>query len=62
MYIIFQGFEDCRLLNQLILEHKNMSDALKEFSAIRNKDAEAICDLAMYNYLEVRSRFNHKAF
>ena len=26
---------------------------LEEYSRTRNKDAEAICDLSMYNYLEV---------
>jgi kynurenine 3-monooxygenase len=51
---MLQGFEDCRLLDQLIQKYGVMSVALKEFSAMRNKDAEAICDLAMYNYLEVR--------
>lgn len=28
---------------------------LEEYSRTRNKDAEAICDLSMYNYLEVIS-------
>ena len=27
--------------------------ALAEYSRIRSQDAEAICDLAMYNYIEV---------
>lgn len=27
--------------------------AFAEYSETRNKDAEAICDLAMYNYIEV---------
>lgn len=26
---------------------------LEEYSRTRNRDAEAICDLSMYNYLEV---------
>jgi kynurenine 3-monooxygenase len=54
---MLQGFEDCRLLDQLIKKYGVISAALKEFSAIRNMDAEAICDLAMYNYLEVRPRY-----
>jgi kynurenine 3-monooxygenase len=53
LYIIFQGFEDCRLLDQLMLKYEDISVAFKEFSFMRNRDAEAICDLAMYNYLEV---------
>jgi hypothetical protein len=51
--ITLQGFEDCRLLNQMLRKYNDISVVLKEFSAIRNTDAEAICDLAMYNYLEV---------
>jgi len=30
------------------------SRVLIEFSKRRNPDAEAICDLAMYNYVEVK--------
>jgi hypothetical protein len=51
---MFQGFEDCRLLDELMLKYEDISVVLKEFSAVRNRDAEAICDLAMYNYLEVK--------
>ncbi|XP_069688959.1 kynurenine 3-monooxygenase isoform X2 [Periplaneta americana] len=51
------GFEDCRLLDELLLVHNyNLSTVLQEFSASRQRDAEAICDLAMYNYLEIISR------
>ncbi|PNF20346.1 Kynurenine 3-monooxygenase [Cryptotermes secundus] len=56
------GFEDCRLLDQLILKYEDMPVALKEFSAVRNRDAEAICDLAMYNYLEMRDLVNRRSF
>lgn len=58
---MLQGFEDCRLLDQLILKYEDISVALKEFSAVRNRDAEAICDLAMYNYLEVRPQSTHNS-
>jgi hypothetical protein len=60
--ITLQGFEDCRLLDQLLLKYKDISVVLKEFSAIRNTDAEAVCDLAMYNYLEVILYANQKVF
>jgi hypothetical protein len=53
---MLQGFEDCRLLDRLMVQYNfNLPIVLQEFSSMRNKDAEAICDLAMYNYLEVRS-------
>lgn len=29
---------------------------LPEFSKLRCEDAHAICDLAMYNYIEVKNR------
>ena len=34
-------------------EHSDLGTALEEYSRIRNPDAEAMCDLAMYNYVEV---------
>ena len=30
--------------------------AFEEYSKHRNPDAEAMCDLAMYNYIEVRKK------
>ena len=30
--------------------------ALPEYSRVRNKDVEAMCDLAMYNYIEVTAQ------
>lgn len=48
------GFEDCSLLSEIIdRNHTHFHAALKEFSDSRCEDAEAICDLAMYNYVEV---------
>jgi len=49
-----QGFEDCRLLDAVLLKNEfKIGPALEEFSATRRPDAEAICNLAMYNYVEV---------
>ena len=31
----------------------DISKALEDYSQHRNPDAEAMCDLAMYNYIEV---------
>ncbi|XP_063243717.1 kynurenine 3-monooxygenase [Bacillus rossius redtenbacheri] len=57
------GFEDCRLLNQLMARHRdNMALVLKEFSETRSGDAAAICDLAIYNYVEMRDLVNKKSF
>ena len=32
---------------------EDISKALEDYSKMRNPDAEAMCDLAMYNYIEV---------
>ncbi|KAK7870121.1 hypothetical protein R5R35_011096 [Gryllus longicercus] len=47
------GFEDCLILDGL-LEKFPPEAALNEFSRTRVPDAHAICDLAMYNYVEMR--------
>jgi len=53
------GFEDCRILFELFLKTSHQkqftSDIIESFSSIRYNDAAAICDLAMYNYIEMRS-------
>uniref|UniRef100_A0A1B6DBJ4 FAD-binding domain-containing protein n=1 Tax=Clastoptera arizonana TaxID=38151 RepID=A0A1B6DBJ4_9HEMI len=49
------GFEDCRLLDELLTKFNwNLTIALNEFSTTRNPNAQAICDLAIYNYIEMR--------
>lgn len=55
MYIcVLKGFEDCSILNQLLNEYNhNLKTVVKMFSSKRTEDAEAISDLAFYNYIEV---------
>lgn len=49
------GFEDCILLDKLLEKHRNsIQEAIGEFSIARVDDAQAISDLAMYNYVEMR--------
>ena len=47
------GMEDCLVLNDSMNRHADLGEALEEYSKHRNPDAEAMCDLAMYNYIEV---------
>lgn len=48
------GFEDCTVLNNILKKYPNEIEcALAEFSEVRRDDLHAICDLAMYNYVEV---------
>merc|ERR1711874_251219 len=40
----------------------SLEGALADYSETRNPDAEAMCDLAMYNYIEMRDLVNKKSF
>jgi len=56
------GMEDCLVLNDKIDSNSSLKVALEEYSKHRNPDAEAMCDLAMYNYIEMRDLVNKKSF
>lgn len=48
------GMEDCSLLFSIISQTGiTLDKALLQFTESRWRDAHAICDLAMYNYVEV---------
>lgn len=49
------GFEDCRVLNDLLDTHKdNWDDALAAFQELRKPDTDAIAQLALDNFIEMR--------
>lgn len=49
------GFEGCRVLNELLDQyHDDMGQALPAFSEIRKPDGDAISDLALRNFIEMR--------
>jgi kynurenine 3-monooxygenase len=51
------GFEDCVVLNELIEKHKEDWPAiLKEYEALRKPDGDAIADLAIANFIEMRDK------
>jgi hypothetical protein len=53
-YLNFKGFEDCTILNKLLEEYDHdLKTVIKTFTSRRIQDAEAISDLALYNYIEV---------
>ncbi|KAK0046996.1 kynurenine 3-monooxygenase [Biomphalaria pfeifferi] len=57
------GMEDCIILNELLdLYNNDFSKVLPAYTNKRNPDAKAICDLAMYNYIEMRSKVNTTSF
>jgi kynurenine 3-monooxygenase len=49
------GFEDCRILNDLLTKHSdNWENVLPEFQQLRKPDADAIAQLALDNFVEMR--------
>ncbi|GIX84508.1 kynurenine 3-monooxygenase [Caerostris extrusa] len=57
------GFEDCELLSELLEAYCfDLKKILPAFTERRYKDAEAICDLALYNYTEMRHLVTSKKF
>jgi kynurenine 3-monooxygenase len=49
------GFEDCRILNQIITKHKNnWTKVFPEFQKKRKENADAIAELALLNFIEMR--------
>lgn len=51
------GFEDCVVLNELIDKHKeNWPVILEEYQTLRKPDADAIADLAIMNFIEMRDK------
>jgi len=57
------GFEDCSVLNALIDKHaENWELVLKEFQHLRKPDADAIAELALNNFVEMRDKVADKQF
>ncbi|MCU0432476.1 MAG: FAD-dependent monooxygenase [Bacteroidia bacterium] len=51
------GFEDCVVLNELIDKHaENWPDILAEYQHLRKPDGDAVADLALANFIEMRDK------
>jgi kynurenine 3-monooxygenase len=51
------GFEDCRILDELIEKNDNdWSAILQQYQQLRKPDGDAIADLAVNNFTEMRDR------
>jgi kynurenine 3-monooxygenase len=51
------GFEDCVVLNDLINKHnEDWNKILPEYQSLRKPDADAIADLAIMNFVEMRDK------
>ncbi len=57
------GFEDCRILNQLLDQHNdNWDSVLPVFQQQRKPDGDAIAHLALNNFIEMRDLVADKEF
>lgn len=57
------GFEDCRMLNGLIDKHNdNWHLILDEYQHLRKPDADAIAELALNNFVEMRDKVGDPKF
>ncbi|MCP9753265.1 NAD(P)/FAD-dependent oxidoreductase [Ferruginibacter sp. HRS2-29] len=57
------GFEDCSVLNELIDKHKeDWQKILNEYQELRKPDADAIADLALANFVEMRDKVGDATF
>jgi kynurenine 3-monooxygenase len=57
------GFEDCRILNGLIDKHSDdWSLILQEYQTLRKPDADAIAELALNNFVEMRDKVGDPKF
>ena len=48
------GFEDCRVLDQLLASHAAPAAALAEFERVRRPNTDAIAAMTLENYVEMR--------
>ncbi len=57
------GFEDCRILNGLIDTHReDWAKILPAYEQLRKPDGDAIADLALNNFIEMRDKVNDPVF
>ncbi|MDB9963786.1 FAD-dependent monooxygenase [Vicingaceae bacterium] len=57
------GFEDCTVFNQIFeLNNRNWEKSFKAFSDTRKKDADAISNLALQNFIEMRDLVADESF
>ncbi|MBK8522355.1 MAG: FAD-dependent monooxygenase [Chitinophagaceae bacterium] len=57
------GFEDCSVLNSLIEKHHdNWAEILPAYQTLRKPDGDAIADLALNNFIEMRDKVADPTF
>lgn len=57
------GFEDCRVLNELLTtHHEDWTAAMHSFQQVRKPDADAVARLALDNFIEMRDLVGDENF
>ncbi len=56
------GFEDCVVLDACLRGHARWEDVFPEFSALRKPHADAIADMAVENFIEMRDSTGNPRF
>ena len=56
------GFEDCRVFDEILEKSGDLNEAFESFSNTRKPDADAISDLAMHNFIEMRDHTGQPDF
>ena len=57
------GFEDCTVLNDLMIKHEeNWENVFKEYNETRKRDGDALQDLSLDNYYEMRDHVADESF
>jgi kynurenine 3-monooxygenase len=56
------GFEDCEVLDGLLDRHSDRAEAFSKFFASRKPNCDAIADMAVENFIEMRDKVADKRF
>jgi len=50
------GFEDCRILDELLDQHQNLEKCFDEYSKIRKPNGDGVQDLSLHNFIVMRDK------
>jgi kynurenine 3-monooxygenase len=56
------GFEDCEVLDRVLDQHSDRAEAFSRFFASRKPNCDAIADMAVENFIEMRDKVADKHF
>ncbi len=56
------GFEDCRIFDEMLHEHSDWNELFSKFEKSRKLNSDAIADMAVDNFIEMRDLVGDKKF